>query len=418
MNESGQAQVLSLVVLFLLLTVAAGLVDIIYLASDRRQVQWLADAAARAAVSQVVRAEAKGARDAALEVIGKNERPAGGPITADQIELDLGRWRVNTGFEADVRPLDSVQVTVHREIRPLLGRAIGLHGYDYEVAAAATAPGRDVIFVLDMWWAMVPSGPVKGNRFRDLPAENRELARSRSGYYRLPPGRFYRPSVGEFTVTRGDGHWYYAPNESITYLGGGLGRGCRRHYECFPSWRYIACGVAPEPVHSMKVSALEIAKALDLGRTDRAGVVSFDVEAKLRLELTDDLGAISREIMELAPGGVVVGQPGDPAGGIRAAVDHLNAASPSSRIRQKTIILAGYGTGDALEAGREAGRARDTGITIVVISVTGDGTDAMRAAATAARGSHYFAHTPEGIVRIFREASNKFSASLPSVLTE
>jgi len=58
-NESGQAQVLSLVVLFLLLAVAAGLVDIIYLTSDRRQVQWLADAAARAAVSQVVRAEAR-----------------------------------------------------------------------------------------------------------------------------------------------------------------------------------------------------------------------------------------------------------------------------------------------------------------------------------------------------------------------
>ena len=389
-------QVLALAVIFLLLALGAGVIDVIYLAGDRRQAQWIADAAARAAVKQVGEVGTSAARDAALRVINRNQRPVGGSFTGEQVDLDLGRWDTTRGFVPVRRRPDSIQVTVRRRIQPLMGRVLGLDPYGYEVAAVATIPSKDVMFVLDISGSMEFDTPYGGKRYYRLPVPGCDVVRSRSGYYYLPYGQYQHPSTGAFY---GQNRWYYLPDGPVTYLGRGY-------------WysSYQTASSPLEPIHSMKVGAVQFAEKLDLEHVDRAGVVAFNGYAELRQELTDDLGVIRQKIMELGPGGGT-----DIASGIRAAVDHLNAASTPSRFRQKIIVLTSDGCSSRSSAEREADRARDSNVLIFTVSI-GRSTDRrlMQSVARRARGTEYYADSADELSEVFKEVFEH----LPSVLTD
>jgi len=397
-------QVLALAVIFLLLALGAGVIDVIYLAGDRRQAQWIADAAARAAVKQVGEVGTSAARDAAFRVINRNQRPVGGSFTGEQVDLDLGRWDTTHGFVPARRRPDSIQVTIRRRIQPLMGRVLGLAPYGYEVAAVATIPSKDVMFVLDISGSMEFDTPYRDKVYRRLPAPGSDLVHSPSGYYYLPYGQYQHPSLGIFY---GQSRWYYLPDGPVNHLG--------RDYTGYWMWRwryqtYRVANSPLEPIHSMKVGAVQFAEKLDLEHVDRAGVVAFNGYAELRQELTDNLGVVRQKIMELGPGGGT-----NIARGIRAAVDHLNAASTPSRFRQKIIVLTSDGCSSRYSAEREAARARDNNVLIFTVSI-GRSTDRrlMQSVARRARGREYYADSADELSAVFKEVFEH----LPSVLTD
>jgi uncharacterized protein YegL len=289
-----------------------------------------------------------------------------------------------------------------------LGQIIGFKPYDYQVAAVATVPAKDIVFVLDVSGSMEFDTRYSDERYHTLPGQGRDLVQSPSGYYYLTYGQFRHPSLGVFYS---DCRWYYLPDAPVTYLGQG--------YMCSYWWWYwywlwyqdYWTILSPlEPIHSMKVGAVEFARKLDLQRVDRAGVVAFDDVAELRQGLTNDFGTVRQKIMELVPyGGTDIGL------GIRTAVGHLNAASTPSRFRQKIIVLSSDGCSSRPDAVRAAESAKNSNIIIFTISI-GQWTDRglMQAVAQTARGREYYAHTADELSAVFKEVFEH----LPSVLTD
>jgi len=321
-KEKGQSLVFVALAMILLLGFAAMSIDFGYLSISKDELRRTADAAALAAASQLIKKNYEAGVEEATHFAQANS-VAGTPVVINpDTDVEYGQMRQIPGedpvFVPGATPFDSVRVTVRRTkdangaLPTFFAGILGHDQVEMTVSAVASVPDKRVMFVLDV------SGSMDDDTVR-------------------PPD----VSWWEFSA------WKQDP----------------------ANWEQI------EPIHTMKVSAIDFIERLDADE-DKIGLVSYSSSATLNCEMTFNFQAVSDAITALVANGYT--NIGD---GMYEGLQQLEA-DPYAYLGTKVIVLLSDGNANR-PGGSYSGRQHaldmaddcaDAGVRVYTISL-GDGAD-------------------------------------------